>query len=286
MANDTPERPLGQRFSHVYLRRADLLQDSPKARRRIAALLSAMDNDHLLDGISGLVTREIGVDLVFGYDCINWPKSVRALDRAELLDLITIVFGRLTVGRYADPHNAGRFVREVNRIFDEESLHYEVDAKGGVHFKVDQQFAATTAAAIAGLGAPRYANAKAEFERGMEALSKADIDGKQGIRGVFDAVECVYKLMFSKAPKLDAADAVRSLLPEVQRIYASNPTAARAATKSINALADWVNACHNYRHAEGVEEPTQPPMELAVQLMSVGASLLRWLISIDSAMQG
>jgi hypothetical protein len=71
----------------------------------------------------------------------------------------------------------------------------------------------------------------------------------------------------------------------VQKRYGSNPTAQRAANKSVSALADWVDACHNYRHEEGVEEPSQPPIELAVELISTGASFLRWLISIDPAAQ-
>jgi hypothetical protein len=48
--------------------------------------------------------------------------------------------------------------------------------------------------------------------------------------------ECVYKLMHPRA-------------------------ALRAANKTINAFANWVDACHNYRHEEGDEEPSQPPLD-------------------------
>jgi hypothetical protein len=175
------------------------------------------------------------------------------------LDLITLAFKFLSAKRYVDSGTPVRFLAEVNRIFREENLRYETDAKGGVHFSVDQQFAATVAATIAGLGDSRYANANAEFDKAMSALSGATVDAKQAVRGVFSAVEAVFKLIYPKAAKLVAADAIKSLQATVQTLYASNPTAQRATSKMIQAFADWVDACHNYRHEEGTEEPAQPP---------------------------
>jgi hypothetical protein len=151
---------------------------------------------------------------------------------------------------------------------------------------VDAEFAASTLASIAALGLPRYANARAEFKKAMDALSGSMVDGKEGIRGVFNAIECVYKLMNPKAPKLISADAIKILQLRVQKIYAANPAALRAANKAINAFGDWVDACHNYRHEDGVEEPSQPPIDLAVSLISIGSAQLRWLISIDQSENG
>jgi hypothetical protein len=115
----------------------------------------------------------------------------------------------------------------------------------------------------------------------MAALSGVTVDGKQSIRGVFNAVECVFKLMSPKASKLTSADAIKSLQATAQKLYGGNPVALRATNKVVNAFCDWVDACHNYRHEEGVEEPSQPPIDLAVDLISLGSSHLRWLISID-----
>jgi hypothetical protein len=278
MADDASERPQGQRFSHVYLRSPDLLQDSPRARRRVAALLDGITSSYL-DGISIFINEEIGIDVIFGYDRVNWPRTIERLDRSDFLDLFTIVFRFLT--RKGERALAQRFVKAADRIFREENLHYELDESGGVHFRVDAQFAATIHEAIKALGASRYGNAKSEFEKAMAALSSAEIDGKQGIRGIFNSVECVYKLMFPRAAKLTSADAIGSLQPIVQTLYETNATAQRATNKSIQSFGDWIDACHNYRHEEGVEEPSQPPLELAVELVSVGASVLRWLIDID-----
>jgi hypothetical protein len=175
-------------------------------------------------------------------------------------------------------------IAEANRIFVEENLRYEMDPAGGAHFKVDAQFALTTNAAIAALGTPRYANAREQFELAMAALAQAEPDGKQGIRGVFNAAECVFKLIYDR-PRLAAGDVTKSLKPTVQGLLSADLTALKAANKSVEAFADWVDACHNYRHEQGVEEPLQPPLDLAVQLISVGSGFLRWLISVDRQMK-
>jgi hypothetical protein len=69
------------------------------------------------------------------------------------------------------PGANARWLKSCSRIFQEENLSCEIDGAGGVHFKVDAEFAASTRASIIALGLPRYANARAEFEKAMNALS-------------------------------------------------------------------------------------------------------------------
>lgn len=130
------------------------------------------------------------------------------------------------------------------RIFSEESLAYSIDDAGGVHFKVDAEFAANANATIAAIAWPRYDNVRAEFEKAMAALSSPSPDAKEGIRGVFGAAESLYRLIYSKAPKLTSAEASKQLESTVQSIYSSDAVAQRAASKMASAFADWVDACH------------------------------------------
>ena len=282
MSSNVPERPHGQRFSHVYLRPTQLLQDAKRAHRRVAALIGSMKD---LDGLSTDFIGELGVDPVWGHSSVNWPKTLDHLSTQDFLDLFTVACRFLAKKKRSsrvmyNPSAKELFVLESNRILAEENLCYEIDSEGGAHFKVDAEFAANTNAAIAALGTTRYANAREQFESAMAALSKADVDGKQGIRGVFYATECVFKLMYDR-PRLAAGDLAKSLRPTVQQLFSADPTALKAANKSVEALADWVDACHNYRHEQGVEEPLRPPIDLAVQLISVGSGFLRWLVSLD-----
>jgi hypothetical protein len=282
MSSNAPERPHGQRFSHVYLREnAAPLQDSSRARRRVASLVNSIKD--LEGAFAAYLTGELGIDVKWGSVGVRWIETIDSFALRDFLDFFTIAGRYLTHksrrGMY-NPSAQSVLIKEANRIFAEENLRYEIDPAGGVHFKVDAQFAATTNAAIAALGRSRYANAREQFELAMVALSQADIDGKQSIRGVFNATECVFKLMYDR-PRLASGDVTKSLKPTVQQLFGADPTALRAATKSVVAFSEWVDACHHYRHEQGVEEPLQPPLDLTVQLVSVGSGFLRWLISID-----
>jgi hypothetical protein len=287
MSGDVPARPHGQRFSHVYLQSGDLLQDSERARLRVAEL---MDSIRDLEGISAQIRGELGVEPFLGYEGIHWPNTIKNFEPQDFLDLFTVACRFLTKKRQSsrgvyDPSAKQRLLSEANRIFVEERLCYELDSGGGVHFRVDADFAAATNAAIAALGDSRYANAREQFEAAMAALSKATIDGKQGVRGVFNATECVFKLMYKQPPRLARGEVSTYLKPTVKTVHAADPTALKAAVKSLEAFGVWVDACQNDRHEQGVEEPSQPPLDLAVQLISVGSGYLRWLISIDQKLK-
>ena len=58
-----------------------------------------------------------------------------------------------------------------------------------------------------------------------------------------------------------------------------------AASKLLSAFKDWINAAHFYRHEPGHQDPAQPPLMLAVQMVSVGASFIRWLAELDAIQQ-
>jgi hypothetical protein len=67
-----------------------------------------------------------------------------------------------------------------------------------------------------------------------------------------------------------------------QKALATDSVALGAAIKLLNAFRDWIDAAHFYRHESGRPEPVQPPLLLVVQMVSVGASFLRWLAELDA----
>jgi hypothetical protein len=232
------------------------------------------------------LAAELGVPIKYVGTRASWNRTFLEFETRDFLDSVTLIYRYLTEKKKRPMHKPDsnlEFVSQCSRIFAEEGLRYEFDSASGVHFKVDAEFAASTSATITALGLPRYANAKVEFEKGIAALSSVSVDGKEGIRGIFSAAECIYKLMVPKAAKLTSADAIKSIQGILPKLYVSDPTALRAANKVVNAFGDWVDACHNYRHEDGVEEPSQPPIDLAVSLIGLGSGHLRWLISVDQA---
>jgi hypothetical protein len=279
--NDPPQ---GARFSHVYLERGEPAQDSARMRRRIAALIGSFRD---LGELGMVVPREMGVDVPWGNAGANWVRFLQDCSLRDLLDLVTVAFKQLKLTQRTGCYEVKaevRWVLEVRRIFSEENIHYTVDDSGGVHFRIDDEFARNSAAAISALQTPRYANALHAFDGGMAAFAQAPPDGKSAIRGVFAAAEGVFRLILPAAQRLGAAE-LDGLVPLLQRLYAQDDTARRSAPKMLSSLKDWVDAAHFYRHEEGAEEVAQPPLNLAIYIVSTGASHLRWLTELDASLQ-
>ena len=67
----------------------------------------------------------------------------------------------------------------------------------------------------------------------------------------------------------------------MDEIYKEQKPAIYVAHKQLNSLREWIDAAHFYRHEPGTEEPAQPPIEIAIELVSQGAAWLRWLVTMD-----
>jgi hypothetical protein len=176
---------------------------------------------------------------------------------------------------------AERWLWTVREVFLEENIHYRVDAKGGVHFHFDGEFARVTAAAIAILQKTRYANSLDAFNKALAALTQGP-DGKGAIRSTFTAIEGLFALMFPEVRRL-AAGEVSRVLPVIQQVYTGDRRAQETNAEMLESLRGWIGAAHGYRHEEGKSDTVaQPPLTLAVYLVSTGAAHLRWLAELDS----
>lgn len=276
--------PQGQRFSHVYIQRGEPTQDSQRMRRRLASLVyDFKDMDY---EFSSYLTREQGVAVPYNV-VSDWPTFYQKCELRDVLDSITTGYRFLqnkTRTGIKEMNAPTRWVTEAARILREENVHYKVDAHGGVHFTFDAEFDRNVGASIASLQGARYRNALASFSDCMVALGETPPDGKRAIRGVFAAAEGLFRLMFPNSPRLTSGE-VQKLEPLLQQAYAQDKTARGAASKVLNAFKGWIDAAHFYRHEPGQEEPAQPPLTLAVQMVSLGASFVRWLAELDSGQQ-
>jgi hypothetical protein len=270
------DKPFGQRYTHVYIQRGKPSADSERMRRRLLALYT----EYQPIGIAEFLEKKLGV---FFYALEFFPKA----SLEDVLDAITLVFQfrKAKPHAYNNYHYANTWISEVSEIFSEENVAYSIDAAGGIHPKPDEAFARNRASAVAALSGPRYENVSDLFERAHAGLLLSPPDYKSSIRGVFHAAEGLFCLMFPGRNKL-VADAVdEELSKAVQRIYVSDSRALRASLRQVKSLQEWVDGAHNYRHEQGSEEISQPPEELAIEMISLGTSFVRWLASIDARLQ-
>ena len=246
-------------------------------RHRIGAIVRAFVT--LEDSLHYEIERKLGME-VRQQHLTRWPDFFKKMPLNDVLDAITIAF-RLISERDGFPL-AHQWAQEIDEIFREENVHYRVDDRGGVHFRFDPEFARSTGASVAALQDPRYANALHAFEGGQAFLSKAPPDGKGAIRGTFNALEGVFRLMFPSAPRLTMQFVDQHLRPVIQQIYSGDQAALGAAAKLVSSFNDWIDAAHFYRHEQGkADTVAQPPLGLAIYLVSGGAAHLRWLAELD-----
>lgn len=168
MSDDTT--PIGQRYSHVYMKRGEPQQDSQRMRRRLAELIGYFGD--LDEEFPRTLTSELGIDVPAHAGVMggaNWPKFLRDCELQDLLDFITLAYRYLVARTGARFSPASNWCQQVQRIFVEENVHYSVDQQGGVHFRFDEEFEHNRAATIASVQGPRYRAALTEFEKGMAA---------------------------------------------------------------------------------------------------------------------
>lgn len=223
---------------------------------------------------------ELGIDVPrVGY-AYHYHAFFRDAELRDFLDAITIIW-RSVRSSHGLRRNQGDWVKAVQRVFLEENVGYRVDDQGGVHFAVDGEFDHNMASTVAGLGSSRYNGVLVAFQAAQKALDQTPHNGKDAMRSAFEAVEILFRLIFPKAPRLGAAEIKAHFGPHVQAHLSEDKTAARATVKLLASFSDWVDGVHFYRHGQGEEEPTQPPLSLAVLTVSTAASYLRWLAEFD-----
>jgi hypothetical protein len=280
---DENTAPKGMRFSHVYLRQAELLPDSKRMRRRIGSAIG----DTFLEGFGDELENELGIPVETRARYSDyWPSFLEEIELRDVLDAITVRYRSMRVAYYDDDGSATRaakseFLQTIQRIFAEERVSYRLDGHGGVHFAVDQEFERARASTIAELANPRYNNVRELFKRAVQALDNVPPDGKGAIRSCFFAAEGLFRLMFPNCTQLNAGDMQKHLKPKIDRIYEGQKPAIYVAHKQISGFREWIDAAHFYRHEPGVEEPAQPPLEIAIEMLSQGAAFIRWMARID-----
>jgi hypothetical protein len=138
MSGNASNRPLGERFSHVYLRENTApLQDSKRARRRVASVVGSMKD--LDGGFASFLSGELGIDVKWGSVGVRWIETIDSFALHDFLDLFTVASRYLKTKPSRNMYNSSaqsELVQEANRIFAEENLRYEIDPAGGVHFRV------------------------------------------------------------------------------------------------------------------------------------------------------
>ena len=269
----------GERFSHLYLRPPDPVQDSTRARYRLAALFRERVFTKHAESLTAYVGREIGIPLSNdGRYSSQWNQFIRECRTADLLDIITVIY------RYLFWHVGEEIAHwwrdAVRKIFSEERLTYQIDDVGGVHPAVDQDFQRNMASTIAAVQSPRFQKISDLIENASTHLIADPPNYKQAWRAMLSAVEGLFGLMFPYV-RMTADEIERHLLPMMQNVYPGDATAQAAGRAIVTSFQSWIEASNAYRHQPGAVDAPAPPADVAILAISVGASFVRWLAGLN-----
>ena len=223
---------------------------------------------------TGAVAHQLNMELGATTNSLELSIYFEQCDIAALLSAITHVQTAL-----GDVQGPG-WRAFAQRAFKEENVAYTVDEKCGVHPAYDDEFDTSRQATIAALDKPRYAAARKFFDEAIADL-KQPRDTRDAVRKTFEALENVAKLMCPDIERLGATEVKKYLQPIALDGTVGAERDARG--RMIESFAEWVNGCQKYRHAAGQPEPVEPSLELAILMVSQGASWLRWLLTLDQA---
>jgi hypothetical protein len=270
----------GVRFSQLYMRRDGLEPDSVRMRNRLAVLFS-QNNDGYEVGrlIKGTLGLRPTTSLIHDFE---WANFLAKSELRDVLDIVTLAYHHIgSKDVRLAPARQQTFLSAVARIFAEEQVGYRVDEQGVVHYAVDQAFEHGRQSAVLALSGERFNGVRTLFEDAYKALDKIPPDGKAALRFSFFATESLFRLMFQSSHQLSAAEVQKHLEPFLNAHYAGQKPAVHMAQKLAASFRDWIDGAHFYRHEPGAEEPAQPPIELAIYMVSEAAGHLRWLAQLD-----
>ena len=273
----------GKRFSLIYLDRSTPLKDSQRFRNRLAAYYKENLHEHHCEKIKKEIEKEIGVEVsyksYFGWDL---PGLFKKVEFRDVLDSITTIFQAM--GGSSGNRLAGNWMEFVSRVLSEENMGYRLDSQCGVHYHVDEEFERNRFSTLSVLENPKYGASMAAYEDAYRYMDSNPPGTKATVRSMFESLEILVKQIV-KTRNLNKWIVENTLKEKCLKLYGNDETAIKTVSELFNGFAKWVNALHNYRHGQKSDEPVAPSEEVAVYVLSSGSSFLRWLISLNNALE-
>lgn len=260
-----------------------MFRDHPRMRFRLARVFEmiAPNRASRAYNFGKFVEFNLGFSVLkSGVDSAYFPYE-SVLRDAEIVDLLDMVTLAIMQPNNLSDSGRQRYVKIIQGIFDDTQVGYQLDEMGGVHPKFDEEFERVRVSAISNLGGQGFEAERVFVELAEKALLENPIDGRQAIRSTFDAVENLFKKIF-QVNQLNKAVIQTKLKPALERLYEGeeNKHIRMSSLKQAEALIDWTDGAHLYRHAPGESVPKQPSDELTLLSVSNGLAYLRWLVDL------
>lgn len=268
----------GNKFSLIYIQRTEPVRDSQRFRNRLSAYYCEYLDDYE-DKIVNIIEKETGAEIPSSIGHYNMSSFFKKNEFRDVLDSITLIFRLLSNSGYT--HIAKPWKQFVARVMKEENLGYQLDARCGVHYLVDEEFEKNRYATLSVLDNPDYNGVRAAYEDAYGYMDNDPIDTKATVRSIFESIEILIKQMV-ETKNLNKWIVKTKLKERCLEFYKNDDTAIKAVSEMLDGFACWVDGLHNYRHGQVNDEPVAPTEDIAIYVLSSGSAFLRWLIGINN----
>ena len=289
---------VSNRFSQIYKSDTKLYDDSKRFRVRLHTYLKKLLENY---NLAQKIQETLGVKTTFygtHYDIEGFMDSASIKD---ILDSVTICYELLKDTKnirsnYKPEISVNRtkalqkeLITFVNQCFLEENLYYTVDENGIVHFNPDEEFHCLKNTTLRILQEERYVSVAHEFRKVSKSLDLGPAHTKDAIGNLFKSIETLFRLLCNHGDiKNLNSSAVAKYLPNIaKKAYQGECTTTLAVVnQKIEEFKKWTDSAQPYRHGQATEVIDEPPLSLAVLIISTGASYLRWLAWLDQTVRG
>lgn len=268
----------GLRFTEIYLDRGAPARESERFRNRLAAHYQQLSHSRTVAELDYHFTKSLETELgvrvpshAYGSEPV---KVLRDGELRDVLDGITLLYRVLP----NDHRNLRQSWRDfVARVMREENVGYRVDELCGVHYHVDEEFERNRASTLAVLEARSLGGCRAAFEDSYRHLDADPPDTKAAVRSMFEALEIVAKQLCPEHNNLNRWLAKNILKERCLALMPPDATEQAVAGGMFDALGEWVEVLHKYRHGQPADIPVAPSIELTTFVLGSGSAHLRML---------
>lgn len=287
---------IANRFSQLYKHDTKMYDDSSRFRVRFYTYLDKIFENYAL---AKKVQEIIGVKINFyaRYDIENFINSANIKD---VLDTITICYELLKdtknirnnykpgIGYNRNQKLQEELITFINQCFLEENLCYIVDENGIAHFNPDEEFHYLKNSTLRILQDKRYVSVVHEFKKVYKALDSGPGHAKDAIGNLFKSTETLFRLLCNNDDiKNLSSNPIAKYLPKIaEKVYqVKDQTTLSVVNQKIEEFKKWTDSAQPYRHGQATEDIDEPPLSLAILIISTGASFLRWLALLGQAIR-
>lgn len=284
-------------FSQFYSTETTKNEDKEKFRLRFLKYLEDFVNHNSPQTIYLKCRSQMGLDI----EKIPVPNMRRpdqhlyAVERlfakrpmADILDFAGVCYYALEPHQSNNPYltkSLERYLIEINTIFREESMCYEMHNDGRVRYYPDDEFHAAAKATLVVLNKPKYQDNLKLFNDVLDDLYKNH--GKESpINEFFKCVEILaLSLVGDNKFKILNDSSVDTLMNKItshigsDSLYAAHDKEAVLSMRGI--FSKWISMCHKYRHGKADQANNDVPAELFNFIFTIGISIFRFLLQVD-----